>query len=288
MRAKIAPMLIHGKRLRIAVIGHVEHVTIGRVPAVPHEGEIAHLESSVSFPGGGGGVTFHQLAKSPAEVLLFTAIGAGEAGREIEEAIARTGVRAFIARREEAHTRDIVMVTPRGERTIVVMGQPLQPEIGDPLPWNELSACDAVYFTARDAKVLERAREARLLVVTARRRPSLIESRVRADVVVGSIYDEREASTLADYPVRPDAVVMTAGAEGGHVETATGVRRFSSDPAPSLEGGAYGAGDSFTGALVYHLAVGLDAHAAASASARFGAAVLASLSPLEAQLALGR
>ena len=33
--------------LRIAVIGHVEHVTIGRVPAVPAPGDIAHLEQNI-------------------------------------------------------------------------------------------------------------------------------------------------------------------------------------------------------------------------------------------------
>ena len=59
--------------MRVAVIGHVEHVTLGRVPAVPRPGDIAHLESPRSFPGGGGGVAFFQLTRSPAEVLLYTA-----------------------------------------------------------------------------------------------------------------------------------------------------------------------------------------------------------------------
>ena len=273
-------------KLRIAVIGHVEHVTIGRVPAVPRTGEIAHLEAPVSFPGGGGGVTFHQLVKSPAEVLLFTAIGSGDAGREVEGAIGRTSVKAFIARRDEPHTRDVVMVTPGGERTILVLGQPLHPEIGDPLPWSELATCDAAYFTAQDPAVLTRARDARLLVVTARRRPSLVRSGVRADVVVGSAQDEREASALADYPVPPSALVMTAGAAGGRVDTATGSRAFSSAPPAHVAGGSYGAGDSFVGALVYHLAAGLDVHAAAVAAAPYGAAVLASLCPLETQRSL--
>lgn len=36
--------------MRIAVLGHVEHVALGRVPAVPRAGEIAHLQEQRTFP----------------------------------------------------------------------------------------------------------------------------------------------------------------------------------------------------------------------------------------------
>src|SRR6266498_2577110 len=65
--------------LWIAVIGHVEHVTLGRVDAVPRSGDIVHVMSPRSFPGGGGGIAFLQLARSDAEVHLFTALGDDEA-----------------------------------------------------------------------------------------------------------------------------------------------------------------------------------------------------------------
>ena len=79
---------------RIAVIGHVEHVTLGRVPAVPRAGEIAHLDDQRFFPGGGGGVAFFQLARSPAEVLLFTALGNDEAAAQVEERLNGSGAGA--------------------------------------------------------------------------------------------------------------------------------------------------------------------------------------------------
>ncbi len=50
--------------------------------------------------------------------------------------------------------------------------------------------------------------------------------------------------------------------------------------------GSYGAGDSFAGALVHQLALGGDVRAAATRAAAYGAAVLASLVPQDAQLAL--
>ncbi len=271
--------------MRIAVIGHVEHITLGRVPAVPRPGEIAHLEEPRSFPGGGGGVAFFQLTRSPAEVLLYTALGDDEAGAAVQRRISATSARIFAARRQSSHTRDVVMITPDGERTIVVIGEPLHPERADPLPWEELASCDAAYFTGQDPDTIVAARAARLLVVTARRRVSLLRSGVRADVVVGSALDPREKCSLEDFPPaqRPAALVLTEGAAGGVVYTADGGQRFPAPSRPGKGGGAYGAGDSFAGALTYFLAKGLPAVEACTRAGHYGAAVLGALEPLAAQ-----
>jgi ribokinase len=265
------------------VIGHVEHVTLGRVPAVPRAGEIAHLDDQRFFPGGGGGVAFFQLARSPAEVLLFTALGNDEAAAQVEERLNGSGAEVHAARRAEPHTRDVVLITPDGERTILVVGQPLHPRRDDPLPWDELAGCDAAYFTAQDPRAIQAARSARLLVVSARRKAALDASGVRADVVVGSAADVREACTLADFPRPPGALVQTEGARGGSIHTAAGVERFTAPSIGSHPGGAYGAGDSFAGALVYHLAVGLPLAEACARAAAHGAAVLSGLDPIASQ-----
>ena len=274
--------------MRIAVIGHVEHITLGRVPAVPRAGDIAHLESPRSFPGGGGGIAFFQLARSPAAILLYTALGDDDAAAQVRERLGRTGARIFAAQRRVPHTRDVVMITPDGERTIVVVGEPLHPKRSDERPWDELATCDAAYFTAQDPAALAAARSARILVVTARRRAALLDSGVRADVVVGSALDPREACTLDGFPPqqRPAALVLTEGAAGGSVHTDGGAQRFA---APSLArgaGGAYGAGDSFAGALTYFLAAGAPVLEACARAGPHGAAVLGALDPLEAQLPL--
>jgi len=271
--------------VRVAVIGHVEHITLGRVPAVPRAGDIAHLEEPRFFPGGGGGIAFFQLTRSAAEVLLYTALGNDEAAAAVRGRIAATRARIFAAERQAPHTRDLVMITPDGERTILVVGEPLHPERADALPWEELSSCGGAYFTAQDPAAIAAARAARILVVTARRRAALIRSGVRADVVVGSASDPREAGTLDDFPPEqsPAALVLTEGVAGGVAYTAEGARRF---PAPQRSGkvrGAYGAGDSFAGALTYYLAKGLPVLEACTRAGHHGAAVLGSLEPLEAQ-----
>jgi len=279
---------VNGGPLRLAVVGHVEHVTLGRVSALPAAGGIAHLADPRWFPGGGGGVALLQMARSDAEVHLFTALGDDEAGRQIEEALAPSGAHLHAAHRRGAHTRDVVLVTPDGERTIVVVGEPLHPRAVDALPWGLLAGCDAVYFTAQDPEALRACRAARRLVVTARRREALAASGVRADVVLGSAHDPREASGLADYPVPPTALVMTEGAAGGYVETEAGITRFAAPTSPPVTGAAYGAGDSFAGALTYYLGAGLTVLAACARAGPHGAAVLAGLDPRETQLPLDR
>jgi ribokinase len=272
-------------RPRVAVVGHVEHVTIGRSARAPEAGDIVHLEETTWIAGGGGGVAFHQFVRSPAEVHLFTAIGNDDAGAAVLARVAATGARVHAAGRDEAHTRDVCLITPDGQRTIIVAGEPLHPRAQDPLPWEILSTCDAAYFTAQDPDVLRAARAARFLSVTARRSEALARSGVRADLVVGSARDPREASTLSDYATAPSALVMTEGALGGRIETADGVERFAATPVPVV--GTYGAGDTFAAALTWYAARGLATGEACARAAGHAAAVLRGINPLEHQTELG-
>jgi sugar/nucleoside kinase (ribokinase family) len=68
---------------RIAVVGHVEHVTLGRVDGLIEPGGVLHLTDTRFVPGGGGGIAFAQLCRSDAEIHLFTAVGSDEAGRAV-------------------------------------------------------------------------------------------------------------------------------------------------------------------------------------------------------------
>ncbi len=271
---------------RIGVVGHAQHVTLTRVAALPAPGDILHVEAPIAIPGGGGAITLLQLARGPAEVHFFTAIADDAAGDEVRAGLRPSGAVVHAARRAAPHSRDLVFITPDGERTIIVMQPPLQPRFGDGLPWDLLGTCDAVYFTGQDPEILRAARAARVLVVTARRAGVLAAAGVAADVVVGSANDPREASRLADYALPPRALVMTAGGAPGRIETADGVASFPAAPPPATITGSYGAGDSFVGALTWFLAAGLALVEACTRAARYGAAVLAGVNPLEHQLPL--
>jgi len=271
---------------RLALVGHLEHIALGRVARLPGAGEIAHLEAVRELPGGGGGIAVFQMRRGPGEVHAFTALGNDDAAAFVRERAGQAGIVLHAAVRSTPHTRDVVLLTADGERTIVVVGQPLHPRRTDPLPWETLRGFDAVYFTAEDPDALAAARAARVLVVTARRRHVLAAAKLRADVVVGSALDPRERSTLADYPVAPGALVMTEGARGGYVETASGTFRFPPGHPPAAIACSYGAGDSFAGALTAYLGAGLTLVEACARAAEHGAAVLKGPDPLTAQTPL--
>ncbi len=274
------------QQLRLAVIGHVEHVTIAAAPSLPTPGEIVHLDDVVTIPGGGGGLAFFQLTRSAAEVHLFTALGNDDAAQLVSDRVHATNATVHIAYRNRPHTRDLVVVTPGGERTIFVQGEPLHPSMADPLPWDLLDGFDATYFTGEDAELLRAARASEVLVVTSRRFDALARSGVQADVVVGSRLDSREAHELVDYPVPPKALVMTTGKEGGVIETTRGTTRFRGPHVSGRLKGAYGAGDSFAGALTWYMACGLEIEESCARAAECGAAVLRDINPLDGQVAL--
>ena len=274
------------QKLRLAVIGHVEHVSIAPVPLLPAPGEIVHLDELFTIAGGGGGLAFFQLTHSPAELHLFTALGNDDAGGFVSDQIRATGASIYVAHRDQPHTRDLVLVTPEGERTIFVQGEPLHPELADPLPWDLLAGFDAVYFTAQDPELLRAARAATVLLVTSRRFDALARSGVQADVVVGSGLDPREAHELADYPVAPGALVLTRGKEGGLIKTAGDTTHFEATRQRRPHRGAYGAGDSFAGALTWYLACGLQIGESCDRAAESAAMVLREINPLSHQAPL--
>ena len=275
---------------RIAVVGHVEHVTLGRIAGVVAAGDVVHLSDARFVPGGGGGIAFAQLCQSDAEIHLFTAVGSDDAGRAVERRIrahhAGARVHVHAAVRAVDHPRVVVVVDRDGRRTIIVTHEPLHPAASDPLPWSTLADCDAVYFTGTDPESLRLARAAPLLVVTARRSAALLAASVAPDVIIGSVEDPRENRELAAYQPAPRALVLTDGPRAVRVYRGTEVSRVDPPPGPEHVVGDYGAGDSFAAAMTFFLAHAPSVEEACRRAGPFGAAVLRGLDPLEGQIPL--
>jgi ribokinase len=270
---------------RLAVIGHVEHVTLGRFDGTIEPGAVVHMLDARFTPAGGGGIAFAQLCESDAEIHLFTAVGSDEAGRAVESRIRAHGDRVHVhaAVRDVAHPRVVVVVDRDGHRTIFVTSEPLHPKATDPLPWSLLSGCDAVYFTGTDPGSLRLARAARLLVVTARRYGVLQAAAIAPDVIVGSVADPRENRELAACDPAPGALVLTDGPRAIRISRGSEVTLVDAPPAPERVVGDYGAGDSFAAALTFFLGSGLSVEDACRRAGPYGAAVLRGLDPLEVQ-----
>lgn len=273
---------------RIAVVGHVEHVTLGCTDGVPSPGDIIHLRDARFLPGGGGGIAFAQLCRSDAEIHLFTALGHDEAGRAVGERIrvAPERVHVHATVRAVDHPRVVVVVDADGRRTIIVTADPLQPVVTDPLPWSILSGCDAVYFTGADPESLRLARAARGLVVTARRSAALRAAALAPDVIIGSLSDPRENAPLDAYDPCPGALVLTDGPRAVRIFRRGGTTLVDPPPAPARVVGDYGAGDSFAGAFTFFLAHGLSVEEACRRAGPHGAAVLRGIDPLDTQTPL--
>ena len=270
--------------MRTAVVGHAEWVEFLRVEHVPVPGEIVHASEGWSQPGGGGANAAVQLAKLAGGCAFYTALGDDELGHRMHEQLESLGVTVHVAFRNEHTRRAVTHVDGQGERTITVIGDRLEPSGEDPLPWDELSLVDCVYFTAGDHAALEAARRARVLVATSRVTASL--GGVALDALVGSAGDAGERYVDGDLDPAPLLVVRTDGARGGAFETQGRSLRYEPSEVPGPVVDRYGAGDSFAAGLAFALAQGRPASEAIAFAARCGAAVIAGRGPFEGQLKL--
>jgi ribokinase len=190
-------------------------------------------------------------------------------------------------RTDESQRRAVTFVDDDGERTITVLGDRMVPNAADPLPWDALADCHAVYFTGGDVEALRAARLARSLVATSRVRDLLAEAHVSLDALVGSGRDPAERYRPGDLDPPPRYAVVTAGARGGAwQEPGADPVAYPAAPLPGPVRDAYGAGDSFAAGLAYGLGAGSGIEEAVRLGARCGAACMTGRGAYEGQLEL--
>jgi len=276
---------IRSAHVRVAVVGHTEWIRFARVDRVPEAGGIAHSIEAWEGAGGGGAVAAAQVAKLAGTCDFFTAVGDDDLGRRSVEELSAQGVHVRAATRAAPTRSALTMVDDAGERTIVTLGDRLEPRAEDPLPWELLDRADGVFVTAGDPAAVRRARGARVLVVTSRVLVLLAESDVRADVVIGSERDPAERFDPDVLREQPAIVVRTQGRGGGSWSTDDGRHgRYQSAPLPGPVVDTYGAGDSFQAGLTYGLATGIDIDEALALAAACGAHAVTGRGPTGGQL----
>jgi ribokinase len=271
--------------VRLAVVGHIEWIRFAKVPAIPPPGGIAHATEAWEGVGGGGGVAATQLARLGGDCLLLTALDRDHVADDARSELEANGIEVHAAIRDRPTRTALTMIDDAGERTIVTLGDRLEPHETDPLPWDRLDGVDGVYFTAGDAGALRRARSARVVVATSRVMGLLATAGVALDAVVGSERDPAERYEPGRIDPPPALVVRTDGVRGGSWETADGRRgryEAASPPGPLVD--SYGAGDSFQAGLLFGLASGEGVDDALALAARCGAYAAAGRGPTGGQL----
>ncbi len=258
---------------RIAVVGHVEWVQFLRLDHLPRAGEIQSAEREAVHAGGGAVVAAAALAEHGADVDFFGAVGSDDIGDACVAELRQRGMTVLAARRPGPSREVLTLLDHAGERTILPIGPRLQPEGGDPLPWERLTDVDAVYVTAGDQATLQHVRTAPIVVATPRLRERLDRPDVYLDALVYSASDDNEVS-WADR-LRPDTCLMVAteGASGGHWWGACEGRWRAVEP-PGPVRDSYGCGDAFAAGFTYGLATGQSVSHAAELGARWGAEML--------------
>lgn len=257
--------------MRVAVVGHVELVRFAAVDRLPDAGSIVTARGSWVEAAGGGAVAAVRLRELAGASDFFTAVGNDEAGRLARKSLERLGLRAHVAVRGEPQRQAFTYVDNAGERTITLLGPKLHPHRADALPWEELRDVDAVYFTAGDAEALRAAREARVLVATARELATLLEAGVELDALVHSETDPAERYEAGQLDPPPKLVVTTSGREGGRFVAGETHGTYAAAELPGPLVDAYGAGDSFAAGLTFALARGDDPDTALALGASCGA-----------------
>ena len=250
-------------------------------------GEIVQASETWEEAAGGGAVAAVQLTKLAGSCTFFTALGDDELGRRARRELEAMGVRVEATVLAEPQRRALTFVDEAHERTITVIGRKLVPCRVDPLPWEELSEVDAVYFTGGDPAALVAARSARVLVATARELETLRAAGVELDALVRSGRDPGERYRPGDLEPRPRLVVATAGSAGGRYAVKGGPSGvFAAAPLPGPLVDTYGGGDSFAACLAFALAAGRSVEGALALAARCGAACLTGRGPYTRQLRL--
>jgi len=259
---------------RVGVVGHIEWVDFVPVERFPQPGEVVHATGSFARAAGGGGVVAGTLAQLGAEVDLFCSLGRDPHGEAAVQQLTDHGVEVHVAWREQATRRAVTLLEPHGERTIVTLGERLEPHGADALDWERLKHVDGVYFTAGDVAALRHARAAPVLVASPRARRALEVDGPPIDALVFSSRDRGEQEWAALVATRARVLLATAGASGGRW---WGESDGGWEPAalPGKPRDAYGCGDSFAAGLTLGLAAGASVAEAAALGAAAGARCLA-------------
>jgi ribokinase len=258
---------------RIAVVGHVEWVQFLRVEHLPMPGEIRRARRESTHAGGGAVVAAATLAELGAEVEFYGAVGSDALGDAAAAELTQRGITVHMARRTGPTREVITLLDGEGERTILPIGERIQPEGADALDWDRLAQADAVYVTAGDEGALRHARTARVLVATPRLRERLERPDVYIDALVFSGSDEAELQWAQRLEPDTRLMVATEGAAGGHWWGGS-EGRWASMPPPGPVRDTYGCGDAFAAGFTYGLGNGQSVAEAAQVGARWGATML--------------
>jgi ribokinase len=178
-----------------------------------------------------------------------------------------------VAWRELPTRRAVTFLEPGGERTIITLGDRLEPRGSDDLDWARLKDATSVYFTAGDVSALHRAHDSPIVVASPRARSVLETDGATVYALVFSEGDDDERAWANRVSSHARLLVATEGDRGGRW-WGDSEGRWEAAPLPGPPHDAYGCGDSFAAAFTLGLGRGDTVGGAARLGAEAGALAL--------------
>lgn len=258
---------------RVAVVGHIEWVDFVGVDRYPARGQVVPAREAFTRAGGGGVVAAIVLAGLGAQVDFFCALGRDAHGEAAAAELRNRGIDLQVAWRPPPTRRVITLLERSGERSIITIGERLEPQGRDDLEWERLSRADAVYVTAGDSAAVLKARAAAALVATPRARAGLEVEGLMIDALIFSASDVDERNWARRMETHTRLMVETEGPHGGHWWGAE-EGRWNPVPLPGPPRDDYGCGDSFAAGFTFGLGERLPVAKAAVIGAECGARAL--------------
>ncbi|HEY1943014.1 MAG TPA: ribokinase [Roseiarcus sp.] len=279
---------------RIAVVGSNMVDLVTYVTRMPARGETIEAPSFEMGHGGKGANQAVAAAKLGAEVTMVTAVGDDMFADNTIKNLADLGIETTFVRRVAGRSSGVapIMVEPDGENSIfIVKGANADLSPADVERAGEaLKRCDLILLqlevpleTVYAAIEFGRRHGVRTVLNPAPATPALDAEKVRH--VSYFIPNETELAILAGMPVGSeaeveaaarslvdkgiDAVIVTLGARGALLVTASGAKRIASARVEPVD--TTGAGDAFVGAFARYHAAGLDLEAALAKAVRYAA-----------------
>src|SRR4051812_35746359 len=270
----------------VALGAHILDILGRPVETIPEGQGGALIEEIRLSPAGAAGGTAVTLAKLGCSVLSAGAVGTDDAGRVLVEALERFGVDCSgLKRRSDVQTScTILPIRPNGERPALhVIGA--NGTIGiDDVPWDAITSASYLHVGGPEflgpenaTSILSRAREAGTVTtcdVLADGWPELLDMLAPAMEHVDYLFPNEEqamaltgesgsweeaARALLERGI--GTVVVTRGAEGAAIVTASGIEPVPAIPTDVVD--TTGCGDAFVAGFIRGLSLDKDPREAA-------------------------
>ena len=197
-------------------------------------------------------------------------MGKDNYGEKCYERLTKLGLNLKVAWREKPTRKGISLISRDGERAITVIGERLQPQASDNLPWSDMKNYDGVFITATDKEGIRLARKARFLSATPRTGENTLKlSKVKINALIGSGLDPGERINYKELVPKPDIYIATEGKSGGTIYPER--NKYKSIKPSSQEIDSYGCGDCFAAGVTTALSAKLNLENAISIGAYCGA-----------------